>query len=100
MLGKGKGKATPGSAASILEVVPPSPTYMEALMVDPHMFEEPLLKDPEGEVVSNLAMEFDAPVIKKVLDLLRDSTPFQMAAAVTFYSWSHSLFSIFSIFLF
>ena len=69
-------------------------------MVDPHLCEEPLLKDLEEEVVFDLASEFRASMIKKVLDLLRDSVPFQMVAAVTIYSWYHSLFFIFSIFFF
>ena len=42
-------------------------------MVDPHLFEEPLLQDLDKEVVSDLVAEFGALVIKKVLDLLRES---------------------------
>ena len=90
--GKGKGKAALGSAPALLEVDPPSPPSMEALMADPYLFKEPLLQDPDKEVVFDLAAEFEAPVIKKILDLLRESTPFQMAVAVTLYSRSRFLF--------
>ena len=71
---------------------PPSPPSMESLMENSHLFGEPLLQDPDKEVVSNLVTEFGAPMIKKVLDLLRESTPFKMAIAVTLYSWSRLLF--------
>ena len=63
-----------------------TPPSMEALMADSHLFEEPVLQDPDKEVVSNLAAEFKAPVIKKVLDLLWESTPFQMEVVVTLFS--------------
>ena len=72
MSDKGKGKSTAGFAFSLPEVVPPSAPSMEALMTDQHLFEEPLLKDLKEEVVSDLASEFGALVIKKVIDLLRD----------------------------
>ena len=85
-----------GYAPALPEVDPLSPFSMEVLIVDPHMFEEPLLlKDPEKDLVSDLAVDFGARVIKKVLDLLRDSTPFQMVVMVTLYSRSYSLFPIF-----
>ena len=90
--GKGKGKATPRSTPTLPKVDPPSPPSMEALMADSHLFEEPLLQNPDKEMVSDLAAEFEAPMIKKVLYLLWESTPFQMAAAVTLYSWSRLLF--------
>ena len=44
------------------------------------MFEEPLLKDPEEELISGMVSVYGKVVMKKVQDLLRDSTPFQMAA--------------------
>ena len=93
--GKGKGKAMLGSAPDLPEVDPPSPPSIEAMMADFHPFEEPLLQDPDKEVVSDLATEFGAPAIKKVLDLLWESNPFQMAAVVTLYSWSSLLFNEF-----
>ena len=74
---------------------------MEALIADSHLFEEPLLRDPDKEVVSDLATDFGAPVIKKVLDLLRESTLFQMEVMVTLYSKSQFLFpGFFFLFLF
>ena len=51
-------------------------------MTDLNLFEEPLLKDPDEEVVSALVSEYGEAVVKKVLNLLMDSTPFQMAASV------------------
>ena len=54
-------------------------------MADPTLFEEPLLEDLEEEVTAALGSVYRAPVIKKVLDFLRDSTltPFQVAVTVT-----------------
>ena len=46
------------------------------------VFEEPLLKDPEEEVIVELASVYGQAVTRKVQDLLRDSTPFQMATLV------------------
>ena len=65
--------------------------HPSSLMEDPHLFKEPLLKDPEEEAVFDLDTEFGALMIKKVLDLLRDSTPFQMATTISLYSWSFTL---------
>ena len=62
------------------------------------MFEESLIQEPDKEVLSELALEFRAPVIEKVLDLLRGSTPFQMVASVTLYSWSHLLLLLLLLF--
>ena len=72
--------------------------HPSSLMADPHLFEEPLLKDPEEEAVFDLAAEFGALMIKKALDLLRDSTPFQMATTISLYSWSFTL-SLFNFLL-
>ena len=55
------------------------------------LFEEPLVKDPEEEVVTALRSVYGDAVTKKVLDLLRDSTPFQMAVAVLPYPFFASL---------
>ena len=82
IVGKGKGKATTSP-----ELPPPVeeggyPPSLEALMADLTMFEELLLKDPEEEVISGLVSVYGKVVTKKVQDLLRDSTPFQMAATV------------------
>ena len=52
------------------------------LMVDLSLFEESLLKDPKEEVVSALGSEYKEAVVKNVLDLLKGSTPFQMATSV------------------
>ena len=46
------------------------------------MFEKPLLKDPKKEVIFGLVFVYEKVVTKKVHDLLRDSTPFQMAILV------------------
>ena len=69
-----------GSTPALFEVDPPSPPSMEALMADSLMFEEPFLQDPDKEVIFDLASKFGALMIKNVLDLLRASTSFQMAA--------------------
>ena len=76
--GKGKGKAALGPTPALPEVdISSSPlSSMEALMANPTLFKEPLLKDPEEEVTTTLGLVYGTLVIKKVLDLLRDSTPF------------------------
>ena len=56
-----------------------SPSSLEGLMVDSTLFEELLIKDPEEEAIDGLASMYWQAVTKKVYDLLRDSTPFQMA---------------------
>ena len=53
-------------------------------MMDSSLFKEPLIKDPDEEVISLLGSIYGKEVTKKVQDLLRDSTPFQMAASVSF----------------
>ena len=65
-------------------------------MANPNMFEEPLSKDHEEEVTTTLGSVYKAQVIKKVLDLLRDSTPFQVATAVIPCSCIRSFFSLYS----
>ena len=55
------------------------------------LFEEPLLKDLDKEVIPSLGFVFKKEVTKKVQDLLRDSTPFQMAVALSillYLCWS------------
>ena len=54
-------------------------------MENPTLFEELLLKDPEEEVMTAFGLVYRAQLIMKVLDLLKDSTPFQVAVAVTPY---------------
>ena len=98
VLGKGKGKVALGYAHALFQVDQPSSPFMECLIADSLMFEEPLLQDPDKEMVSDLSSEFGAPVIKKVLDLLCESTPFQMVIA-TLYFWSRLLFLGFFFFL-
>ena len=65
-------------------------------MADPTLFAKLLLKDPEEEVTTALGSVYGPPVIKKVLDLLRDSTSFQVAVAVTPCPCIHSLFPPYS----
>ena len=69
---KAKGKPCWGLYLPSPKWTLPSPPSMEASIANSHMFEEPLLRDPDKEVVSDLAAEFKAPVIKKVLDLQRE----------------------------
>ena len=54
-MGKGKGKAivVPKPFMSMEEAL--SPLSLEALIADSTLFEEPLLKDPEEEVIVGLA---------------------------------------------
>ena len=58
------------------------------------MFKELLLKDPKEEVTTALGLVYEAQVIKKVLDLLRGSTPFQVVSAVTPCPCRRSFFSL------
>ena len=44
-------------------------------MANSLLFEEPLLQDPDKEVIFDLASEFGASMIKSVLDLLRGLNP-------------------------
>ena len=68
---KGKGKAVASfELLSIMEIFMP-PHSLEALMTDSSLFEEPLLKDPNEEVISSLSSIYSKEVTKKV-----DSTPF------------------------
>ena len=62
-------------------------------MAYPTLFEEPHLKNLEEEVMTALGLVYKALVIKKVLDLLRDSTPFQVVVTVTPCPYVHSFFS-------
>ena len=71
MSGKGKRKAALGPALTLPEVDTPSLPPMEALMADPTLFKEPLLIDPKEEVTIALASVYEAPLIKKVMDLMR-----------------------------
>ena len=63
--------------------------------MDSSLFEELLLKDPDDEVISWLGFVYGKEVTKKVQDLLRDSTPFQMTTSV-----SLCLYFMFSSFFF
>ena len=83
MSSKVKGMAALEPTADLPEVDTPSPRFMEALMANPTMFKDPLLKDFEKEVTTALGLVYVALVIKKVLDFLRDSTPFHVVVAVT-----------------
>ena len=92
---KGKGKAVASSEPSPFVEKPTSPPSLEALMSDLLLFKEPLLKDSDSEVISSLGSMYGKEVTKKVQDLLRDSTPFQMAVAVSillYLCWSFSFF--------
>ena len=57
-------------------------------MLDSLLFEELLLKNPNKEVISFGAM-YEKEVTKRVQELLKDSSPFQMAASISilFYPW-------------
>ena len=54
-------------------------------MANQSLFEEPLLDDLDEEAISSLGSFYEKVVRKKVYDLLRDSTPFQMAALVSIH---------------
>ena len=69
-------------------------------MVNTTLFEEPLLKDPEEEVTIAMGLVYGPLVIKKVLDLLRDSTLFQVVATVTPYPFIRSFLFFFLFFPF
>ena len=71
------------------------PPSFEVLIMDSSLFEELLLKDPDDEVISWLGFVYGKEVTKKVQDLLRDSTPFQMTTSV-----SLCLYFMFSSFFF
>ena len=81
--GKGKGKALASSEPQSPMEKSASPLSLGALLSDRPLFEEPLLNDPNEEVISSLGSVYGKEVTKKVLDLLRDSTPFQMAGLVS-----------------
>ena len=61
---------------------PTSPFSLEVLMSDVSLFEEPLFKDPDEVVLPSLGAMFGREAIKGVQDLLKDATPFKMAAFV------------------
>ena len=53
-------------------------------MFDLSLLEEPLLKDSDEEVLTLLGEVYDKEVaIKRVQELLKDATPFKMAASVS-----------------
>ena len=81
--GKGKGKAHVTHEPPPLVMETPSSPSLEALLADSTLFEEPSLKDLEEEVMAKTTAVYGAEVTKKVLDLLRDYTPFQMVASIT-----------------
>ena len=62
-------------------------------MADPTLFKEPHLKNPKEEVMTIVGLVYKAPLIKKILDLLRDSTPFQVVVVVTLCPSIRSFFS-------
>ena len=72
-----------------------SPPSIEALLSDRPLFEEPLLNDSDKKVISSLGSMYEKEVTKKVLDLLWDSTPFQMAASVSNLPYLCLLFLLF-----
>ena len=55
----------------------------KALLLNRPLFEEPLLNDPNKDVISSLGSMYEKEVTKKVLDLLKDSTPFQLATSIS-----------------
>ena len=94
---KRKGKAVTSLELPLLVEEAASILSIEALMADLTLFKEPLLKDPKEEVISGLVSVYGKEVMKKVQDLLRDCTPFQMAALEILCLYF--LFSIMSLFL-
>ena len=67
-------------------------------MSDSSLLEEPLLKDLEKEVVSELGAVYGNEVLKGVQELLKDATPFKMATLTSiffylFVGYFHLLFS-------
>ena len=68
---KGKGKAVASFELLLTVEIVVSPPSLEALMMDSSLFEEPLLKDPDEEVIFSLSSIYSKEVTKKV-----DSTPF------------------------
>ena len=62
---------------------PTSPPSLEALMSNLSLFEEPLLKDSNKEVLISLAEVYGKEAIKGVQELLKDATPFKMAASIS-----------------
>ena len=83
-----------------LEPQPPveklaSPFSLEALIADQSLIEEPLMSDPNEEAITSFGFVYGKVVTKKVQDLLRDSTPFQMAALVSIHSYLCCSFPIF-----
>ena len=51
-------------------------------MSDLSMFEKPLLKEVDEEVVSSSSVMYGGEAIKGVQEILKDTTPFKMAASV------------------
>ena len=64
---------------------PTSPPSMEALMSNSSLFEKPLLKDLDEEVISLLGAVYGEEVLKRVQELLNDVTPFQMTTLVSIF---------------
>ena len=62
---------------------PASFPSLKALLLNRPLFEEPLLNDPNEDVISSLGSVYEKEVTKKVLDLLKDSTPFQLATSIS-----------------
>ena len=62
---------------------PTSPPSLEALMSNLSLFDEPLLKDPDEEVLTLLGEVYSKEAIKGVQELLKDATPFKMAASLS-----------------
>ena len=92
---KGKGKAATSSELPSTVEKSTSLPSLKALMTDPSLFEESLLKDPDEEVISFLGFMYGKEVTKNVQDPLRDFAPFQMAASVSIYiyfCWSFQIF--------
>ena len=51
-------------------------------MSNSSLFEKPLLKDPDEEVISSLGAVYGEGVLKREQDLEKDATPLQMEASV------------------
>ena len=90
--GKGKAAALPELPPLVEKVA--SPPSLEALITDSSLSKEPFFKDPNKE----LGFVYEKEVTKKVQDLLRDSTSFQMATSVSLCLYFLSLIIFFSFF--
>ena len=82
---KGKRKAVTSLRPPLPMEKPTSLPSMEVLISNSSLFEKPLLKDVDEEVISLLRVVYGEEVLKRVQELLNDATPFQMMAMVSIF---------------